>query len=219
MTEVKNGKVMELSTTLRNPHRIIDFIQILSELEGEKWNNKTQEKYQILLIKNRKYIPSLEGLSNKNEKILKNIEKKMTYNEARKIFYEKEYQDGAMRGRTSFSPLKELGLAYIDDNNFLCISTVAKKIINGEIEFSDFFLKWSLKWQYPNPLSFDFVKGYNIKPFIITIKFILEVNKKWSSLDNEPIGISKDELGIFVLSLIDFKELDLKVNKLIQYRL
>jgi len=67
------AKLWSFSTTLRNPHRIIDFIKILIELEGEEWNTKTQKKYQILLIKNRKYIPSLGGLSSSIKILIKSI--------------------------------------------------------------------------------------------------------------------------------------------------
>lgn len=212
-------KLWSFSTTLRSPERIIDFIQVLTNIEGEEWTKENQEKFQVLLIQNRKYVPEEKGLSDKSIEILNNIEEKMTYEQARQIFDEKNYQDPPMRGRTSFSPLKDLGLAYIDDNNKIFISAIAKQIINNEVDFSDFFLRWALKWQYPNPTSNDFVDEYNIKPLVGTIRLILRVNEKWKELGHEPIGISKNEFSIFALSLTDISKLDSQVDKLIDYRI
>ncbi len=123
-----------------------------------------------------------------------------------------------MRGRTSFSHLKDLGLAYINDFNKVIVTDLAKKIIKKEIEFSDFFVKWALKWQYPNPTSNDFVDGYNIKPLIGVIKLIDKVNNKWFLLGHEPVGLSKNEFSIFVLSLININDIDKQVDKVIEYR-
>lgn len=211
-------KLWSFSTTLRSPDRIVDFLEVINSLEGQEWNRENQEKFQVLLIQHRKYVPEKKGLSEDSISILENAEIKMTYEQARKIFDEKNYQDPPMRGRTSFAPLKELGLAYINDENKICISKVAKQIIDKTIDFSDFFLKWAMKWQYPNPTSNDYIEGYNIKPLIGTIKLILEVNKVWESMGHEPVGISKNEFSIFALSLTNIENLDTQVNKLIDYR-
>ena len=56
-------KLWSFSTTLRSPDRIIDFLNVLTNLENQKWNNETQEKFQILLIQNRKYVPEKNNLS------------------------------------------------------------------------------------------------------------------------------------------------------------
>ena len=143
----------------------------------------------------------------------------MSYEQASQIFYEKNYQDPAMRGRTSFSPLKDLGLAYINEENKVVVTDLAKQIIKNEIDFSDFFIKWAIKWQYPNPTSSDFVEGYNIKPLIGVIKLIEIVNSKWAELGNEPVGISKFEFSIFALSLIDINNVKEQADKLIEYRI
>ena len=52
-------KPWSITTTLRNPERIRNFLIVLKELEGQEWNKENQVKYQILLIKDRFY-----GLTN-----------------------------------------------------------------------------------------------------------------------------------------------------------
>ena len=138
-------KLWSFSTTLRSPERIIDFLTVAQEIENEEWTNKTQEKFQILLIKNRKYKPENKNLSEESIKILEDVNINMSYEQASQIFYEKNYQDPAMRGRTSFSPLKDLGLAYINEENKVVVTDLAKQIIKNEIDFSDFFIKWAIK--------------------------------------------------------------------------
>lgn len=211
-------KLWSFSTTLRSPDRIIDFLNVALEIDGQEWTNSIQEKYQILLIKSRKYKPEHGNLSEESIKILEDISIEMSYEQAEKIFYEKKYQDPAMRGRTSFSPLKDLGLAYINENNKVVVTDLAKKIIRKEIEFTDFFVKWSLKWQYPNPTSNDFVECYDIKPLIGVIALIDKVNNRWHELGHEPVGISKNEFSVFALSLININDINKQVDKLIEYR-
>ena len=46
------------STSVRNPERLPDFLKVAARLEGEIWNDETQEKFQILLIQNRLYLDS-----------------------------------------------------------------------------------------------------------------------------------------------------------------
>lgn len=211
-------KLWSFSTTLRSPDRIIDFLSVLQNLEGQKWNTETQEKYQILLIQYRKYIPEKTNLSDESVAVLDDINRKMSYEEAERIFKEKRYQDPPMRGRTSFSPLKDLGLAYIDEDNTIVIPQESKDILSDKLSFSDYFMKWALKWQYPNPTSSDFVDGYDIKPLVGVLKLIDKVNAKWHEKGNEPVGISKNEFAIFALSLINADDIDSQVDKLLDYR-
>ena len=42
-----------ISTTVRNPERLRNFLKVLKKIEGEIWNNETQCKYQILLIQRK----------------------------------------------------------------------------------------------------------------------------------------------------------------------
>ncbi|MBU2443098.1 MAG: AlwI family type II restriction endonuclease, partial [Nanoarchaeota archaeon] len=82
------------------------------------------------------------------------------------------------------------------------------------------FLEYFFKWTLPNPDNKEFSdkNGFNIRPFIITLHIINEVNKKWKKLGNEPVGISKQEFCYFVPTTIDYKEIPNTVNEIIALR-
>ena len=205
------------STTIRNPERIPSFFKTITEMEGEIWNNTNQKKFQILLIKNRFYCPEEKGLSPRQISVLNDLHHEMTFEEAEDIFISKGYNDPAMRGRMSFDPLEKVGLVYLVDKKIV-VSEVGRKYASGMIEFGDVFFNALIKQQYPNPLSRDNVDGYNIKPFIAVLHVIKMVNEKWQELGNEPVGISKDEFGIFCLSIKRYTDIPLVVNKIISFR-
>lgn len=50
-------KPWSISTTVRNPERIRDFLRVLKKLEGQDFNLDNQVKYQILLIQEHIYKP------------------------------------------------------------------------------------------------------------------------------------------------------------------
>lgn len=215
-------KVWSISTTLRNPDRIRNFIVTAKEIEGKVWNNETQKEYQIRLIKNRFYgsesTQFLNGLSRENKDIIKNLNRSITFEEAKNIFYEKDYTTPAMRGRTSLSPLRKMGFVIIDDNK-VKVTKLGNKFLKEDSDFGDILFKVFLKWQYPNPNSRSFKDGYNIRPFIGTMHLINRVNKKWEELGHKPVGLSRDEFAIFALSLTNYNDIDEWVQKLILFRI
>lgn len=210
-------KLWSISTTVRNPYRLKDFIYALKDLDGADWNNQTQIKYQSLLIQNRFYTPTPENLSDEQIEILDDPTYQMTYEEAYNIFIDKKYEDPAMRGRTSFKPLEKWGLAFIIDHKVFITST-GKKLINGEITIEDICFRSFLKWQYPDDSSSDFRDGYDIKPFIATLHLIKEVNSLCEKNGMKAVGITKDEFGIFALSLTHYKDIKEQAKKVIEYR-
>ena len=205
------------STTMRNPQRAICFLKTISQLENEMWNSDTQIRYQILLIKNRYYTPTFQNLSNKQISIIRDLEYDMTYDEAKEIFYSKNYVDGAMRGRTSFDPIEKLGLTFIDKNGKIKISSLGKKLISEKITLESVIFNNLLKFQYPNPLSNE-CKDYNTKPFINILRLIKRVNELCCKSKQNPVGISRDEFGIFCLSIKSYKDVEKKANDLLEYR-
>jgi hypothetical protein len=46
-----------ISTTVRNPERLRNFLRVLKNLEGKEFTKEEQVRYQILLIKDKLYIP------------------------------------------------------------------------------------------------------------------------------------------------------------------
>lgn len=98
-------KPWSISTTVRNPERIRNFIKVLEFLEGKSFNTDNQEKYQILLIQNKFYKPT--NIPTKFQKYYDNPELEMPSDVAEEIFYHQKYEDPAMRGRQSVNLLNK----------------------------------------------------------------------------------------------------------------
>lgn len=213
-------KLWSMSTTVRNPYRIRDFLTVLSELDGQTWDKAAQVRFQILLIQNRFYIPEDNNLSEEQIALLDNPEITLTYQQAEDIFNAKQYEDPPMRGRNSYKPIEKAGLCFIIDKK-VHITALGWRLINGEIEIEDFYFRSMIQWQYPNPRSKDFSAedGYNTKPFISTLLLIQRVNQLCRKKGLKEKGISKDEFGIFALSLINYKDIDKTAKALLQYRI
>ena len=215
-------KLWSISTTLRNPERIRDFLITLSSMEGKIWNKETQSEFQTRLIMDRFYGTGnsqfINTLSDKHKEIILDLERKISYEEASEIFISKNYEDPAMRGRTSFAPIKEMGLARIKDEKIV-ITDIGKNLLKKDYDLGELFLQFFLKWQYQNLMTTGFSDGYNIKPFIATLHLINKVNILWEKAGYKPVGISKTEFRIFALSLINFNDIDTWAKKLIEFRL
>ena len=210
------------STTMRNPERAYSFLETISEIDGYEWNEETQMVFQSLLIKNRYYKPTKRNLSQQQIDILEDLTYNMSYEEARKIFDSKNYVDAPMRGRTSFDPIEKLGLVSLERNeeystNKICVTELGKKFLAGELELDDVVFSNLLKFQYPNPLTSD-CRNYNTKPFINTLRLIKRVNELCVERNEKAKGISKDEFGIFVLSIKNYEEIEEKAVDLLEYR-
>jgi hypothetical protein len=48
-------KPWSVATTMRSPERLIGILKVLTEIDGWKWDDHTQELYQIMLIQHREY--------------------------------------------------------------------------------------------------------------------------------------------------------------------
>lgn len=217
-------KLWSISTTLRNPERIRNFLIALKDLEGQVWTQETQKAFQINLIKHRFYgFGSLQfenELTDKQKNIFCNINYKLSFDEAKEIFNSKNYEDSAMRGRNSFKPLEKMGTAFIIDGK-IKITTLGKHLLSDEYDLGDFFFRSFIKWQYPNPISRDFSNPevYNIKPFIATMHLINDVNNICKEKNIKVKGISKEEFKIFGLSLLYYKDIHNQAEKLVDFRL
>lgn len=211
-------KIWSMSTTVRNPNRIKDFLIVIDKMNGKEWNKDTQIEYQIRLIQERFYVPTNENLSKSQIDILGNAVYNMTYEEAKEILESKQYVDPDMRGRTSYKPLEKWGLVFIIDNK-ITITETGRKLLNGEADLGDICFRSLLKWQYPNPIDSDFCAAeYDIKPFVAVLHLINEVNNLCIKNGLKSKGISKEEFGIFALSLINYKDIEKVAEKLIEFR-
>ena len=212
-------KPWSISTTVRNPDRLRDFLGVLKELEGQAFNSENQIKYQILLIQNKLYKPT--DLTKEQEEYFDDIEKEMPFSAAREIFNAQSYEDPAMRGRNSVAPLNKMGLCVAKNSaDGVKITPLGEYFLSEDYDLGKLFFIHFLKWQLPNPASITFSEndGFSIKPFIGVLHLINEVNKRWTKLGNDPIGISKDEFSLFAPTLIDYKGIKKQAEKLVEYR-
>jgi hypothetical protein len=166
-------RLWSVSTTIRSPERIRAFLLVLKELELETWNEKTQKRFQVLLIQRKIYgfnEPQFENtLSEKQLSWLHS--KNTTYKQAEEILDSKKYVGGGeMRGRQSFNPLEKMGLAFIDNDKKIRITDFGELFLSENYDLGDIFFRSLLKWQYPNPDLNKYLEkdGYNIKPLVAT---------------------------------------------------
>ena len=214
-------KFWSISTTVRNPERIRSFLSVLKEMEGELWNENTQKKYQILLIKNKVYGYGEPQFHNSlPEEYNKWLEGEITYEQAEKILNYKNYKGGgAMRGRQSFNPIKKMGLAFVNDENKIEITDFGKYFLREDYDLGEVFFKSFLKWQYPNPYATKYKNGYNIKPFIATLHLINLVNKLAKEKSMPVKGVSKVEFALFFVSLSNYKDISKRAKEIIKFRI
>lgn len=218
-------KLWSLSTTVRNPERILPFLQVLKEIDGESFDESGQVKFQTLLIQNRLYKPT--GLSPAYLDLYDPLKDKMTYAQAEEIFEHMKInsdtlsEDRGLRGRTSVAPLTKMGLAIAKQSSGqIKITDLGNAFLKNEIDIGDVYFRFFIKWQIPNPDSNDYSNDgtYNIKPFIGALHLINKVNKKEINRGNEPKGLSKEEFNLFITSLVNFKDIDLYADKIIELR-
>ena len=90
-------KVWSISTTVRNPERLRNFLITLKELENQEWNKQTQIEFQIRLIKNRFYgfnnTQFYNGLTQSQIDLISDINNDISFDRAKEILETKNYVD------------------------------------------------------------------------------------------------------------------------------
>ena len=216
-------KAWSITTTVRNPERLRDFLVALKPLENQSWDNVNQENYQKLLIKNRLHgfgsTQFYNGLTSNIINIINDTDNEIDDNIIDEIIRLKNYTDFAMRGRQSINPLTKFGFVIIDDGK-VKITELGKKLIASEKDTGDVFLKSFIKWQIPNPASNDFADNddYSVVPFVAILRLISEVNKIEAERGNNPVGISKREFSLFAPSLVQYSEIESYAKKIVDLR-
>jgi hypothetical protein len=216
-------KQWSVTTTLRNPERLVDFLRVLAELDGAAWNNEAQVDFQVRLIQRRLYgygsVQFYNGLPKEAVDKIEDISNELSYESAKKIFELKNYNDPAMRGRQSVNPLTKLGFAIVRDGKLL-ISELGKQLLAGEIDMGDAFLKSFLKWQIPSPGNKDYIDDgtYDIIPFVGVLRLIKTVNEKETIRGNKAKGLSKQEFALFATSLVNINDVEACADKILSFR-
>lgn len=178
------------STTVRNPDRLRDGLQILKDhFDGQNWDTAQQEKFFDLLREHGVY-----EMETENYNRMTNTRK----------------QEHA---RKWVSVLNQLGFcfAYESSEKPVIITKAGEALINNpEIE-DEVFLRQLLKYQKPcvlpkqNGASFEDV---SVLPFIVSLKITYELQ-----------GISKEEISIFLNTTVRMNEIDKVIRQIKDYRL
>ena len=212
-------KAWSISTTIRNPERIPEYVKAAAEIQGSQWNHQSQAEYFAQTILLRAYEPTSSNLSNESLQLLRDEDAVMTLSNVNKIIEEKNYVGGAhFRGRTAMSPLVDNGLVTTFDT--VKITSLGKALLEGEIPFNEVMMNFAFKWQVPQPnhSKFKSENGYAIRPFIGTLALIKKVNQLWEATGNERKGISWEEFCIFGPTLVNFSDIDNWAKAIISIR-
>jgi len=201
-------KAWSISTTIRNPERIPDFVKAVEPIVGATWNHESQIAYFANQIALRCYKPTSANLSARNIQLLNDEDSEISLPKVYEIIEEKNYKEVHLRGRTSMSPLVDNGLVTTFD--VVKLTSLGKALLAGEIPFNEVMMNFSFKWQVPQPNHHKFKvdEGYSIRPFIGTLALIKRVNELWTAEGFERKGISWDEFCIFGPTLVDFTNIN-----------
>lgn len=111
--------------------------------------------------------------------------------------------DFAARDRVNRSP-KALGL--VDLKPVIKLTPAGEKFIYGKRP-EEILLRQLLKFQLPSPYHTDSNKTFNVRPYLELIRLTVELN-----------SLSKDEIAIFVMQLINIKDYEKIKNKILEFR-
>lgn len=177
------------STTVRNPDRLRDGLQILKDhLDEQEWNNPQQEKFFNLLREH--------GIYEMEDEDYRNMTSERKQEHARKWI----------------SVLNQLGFcfAYESSEKPVIITDAGRALLNNpEIE-DEVFLRQLLKYQKPcalpkqNGASFGNV---SVLPFIVSLKIVYQLQ-----------GLSKEEISIFLNTTIRMRDIDNVIKQIKEYR-
>lgn len=205
--------VWSLNTTLRNPERLPEFLRVLQSLEGIEFNKEGQCLYFKMLIQNKLYQPI--GLSTELKKAYEDLTP-FDSDDTNEVYSYTKNRD--LRGRTAVGTLNKTGVAIAKQSKgAIKITSLGKKLLNNEISLGEFYFRYFIKWQLPNPIETGY-DDFNINPFIATLNIIHKVNEAELARGNSSKGVSKKEFSIFIIPLKDYKDIDNVVKEILLYR-
>lgn len=216
------AKVWSFNTTVRNPERLENMLRALKKIEGQEFDLMGQRAFFGKQIELRFFKPTKELLG--EEDLISAVYKESAEDLPEEIVerilkkYDERKVDASARGRTTAGPLNRFGLCIaLKSRGPVVITDLGNKWLDRTIEDNEFFTKFLLKWQYPNPIEAGY-EDFNIRPFIATISLIKEVNKQWEVLGNSPVGLSKREYALFVPTLTHHSQVPNYAKRIVEFR-
>lgn len=196
-------KPLLFTTTLRNPTRMKDFLNVLSKYDNQVLNNTIIDKVVFDLIKNKKYVPEYinkqPSLRTRlvSDSVFSDGETKEIIKNSPQNHKEAGFEKGwPSRFDTWFKFLKELGFVYYKMNEPIKLSESGLKLVKALDEGCEYyehqvFLNAFVKYQRVNP----YLKVLNNnKPLILLLQAINELKKQ----DPNSAGISINEIPLFI---------------------
>ncbi len=177
------------STTVRNPDRLREGLQILKDhFDGQKWDTSQQEKFFDLLRKNGVYEMEDDDYG------------QMT--NARKQEHARKW----------VSILNQLGFcfAYESSGKPVLITKAGKALLNNPDIEDEIFLRQLLKYQKPCALpkqNGESFKNVSVLPFVTSLKITHELG-----------GISKEEISIFLNTTVRMDDTGKAIQFIRKYR-
>jgi hypothetical protein len=142
-------KPWSISTTVRNPERLRNFLEVLKQLQNQEFNETNQIRYQVLLIQEKFYTP--QNVPQNFKKYYEQPVLRMPDEAAEEIFSVQNYEDPPMRGRQSVNPLNKLGFAIAREGSGpISITELGNKFLAGDYDIGFIFFKSLLKLQFPS---------------------------------------------------------------------
>lgn len=219
-------KPWSITTTVRNPLRLKDFLSTAALLDGRVWDKDTQKDFQKLLIRRRLYgfdsVQFYNGLPSRITNLLDDTDAEISMEVIDEILAIKNYRDFDMRGRQSMNPLTKFGFIRIDDETKrLSLTDSGRRLLNTDDNgMGEILLRSFLKWQIPNPASKDYLErdGYCGIPFVLALRLISRVNALEKDRGNNAVGLQKREFALFANTLINYADIDSFAQKIIHFR-
>ncbi len=221
-------KPWSITTTVRNPLRIKDFLKVAVELEDRIWDHECQGDFQKKLIQKRLYGYGKSQFYNNLPKdiidVINNQDASISSSLVDRIVRLKNYKGPGLdgRGRTSMSVLTMFGFVRIEGlTKKIIITKSGKELLNApDDKVGEIVLRSFLKWQIPNPINDDYPNdgSYASVPFVLSLKLIDTVNKKEVERGNKPIGLQKREFALFATSLTHFKDIERYAKAVLNFR-
>lgn len=212
-------KIFSINTTVRNPKRNIEFLEVFLPFSGKPFNREAKEKYLAECVKRGIY-----RFTNIDETIKNKLDNdiELTPNEVKRAFRDNPQATGfANRVVTQLRSLKDQGfLNFISDARSSTgavyeITFLGKALLDNIISSSDIYTISMIGLQGKSPIRTTVLN--ETRPFLNTLFVMDEVKMIYQKKKKEFKGILLHEFAAFVLSMTncDYKK---AAQEIIKYR-
>lgn len=204
----ETNKPLSFSTTMRNPARIANFLQVISVYEGQILTNDIIEEIAISLIQNKLYVPMIVSKNPLWKSILDSEEpfdRKNTI-EIMKQSPQSHKEAGFEKGWPSrfdtwYKLPMEFGFLYYEMNKPIKISTTGHMLIDAiredtpnDEKIQKVFLNAMMKYQTNNPFRKNANDNVPLPLLLNVIKLLKE------DPEENGVGIFRSELSFIICS-------------------